>query len=122
MITDDAQESPGWVLSSCWGLLINHSPLFYKKRTLGFLVFTQDVVASGVTVAGGPIHRSIGVLYTLTTLDSFSATMAPFPTCLASTNRISASVAIARSMSTENDVFMADRRPKTATGCHSLIA
>lgn len=51
----------------------------YSASALGFLVFTRYVVAGGITVAGGPIYRSIGVHYTLTILGSISAAMTPVP-------------------------------------------
>ncbi|PYI11993.1 MFS general substrate transporter [Aspergillus sclerotiicarbonarius CBS 121057] len=51
----------------------------YAASALGFLVFTRYAVAGGVTVAGGPIYRAIGVQYTLTILGSISAVMAVVP-------------------------------------------
>ncbi|TQV93257.1 MFS transporter [Cordyceps javanica] len=51
----------------------------YSASALGFLVFTRYIVAGGVTVAGGPIYRSLGVPYTLTILGSISAAMALVP-------------------------------------------
>lgn len=51
----------------------------YSASALGFLVFTRYVVAGGVTVAGGPIYRAIGVQYTLTILGSISAVMTCVP-------------------------------------------
>ncbi|CAG8280557.1 unnamed protein product [Penicillium salamii] len=51
----------------------------YAASALGFLVFTRYVVAGGITVAGGPIYRSIGVHYTLTILGAISAAMTPVP-------------------------------------------
>ncbi|KAF7586783.1 hypothetical protein BBP40_008329 [Aspergillus hancockii] len=51
----------------------------YSASALGFLVFTRYVVAGGVTVAGGPIYRTLGVQYTLTILGSVSAAMAFVP-------------------------------------------
>ena len=51
----------------------------YTASALGFLVFTRYVVAGGVTVAGGPIYRSIGVHFALTILGSISGIMAPVP-------------------------------------------
>lgn len=51
----------------------------YAASALGFLVFTRYLVAGGVTVAGGPIYRSIGVHYTLTILGSISGVLAPVP-------------------------------------------
>ena len=51
----------------------------YAASALGFLVFTRYVVAGGITVAGGPIYRSIGVQYTLTILGAISAAMTPVP-------------------------------------------
>ncbi|OJJ06353.1 hypothetical protein ASPVEDRAFT_154403 [Aspergillus versicolor CBS 583.65] len=51
----------------------------YSASALGFLVFTRYVVAGGMTVAGGPIYRSIGVHYTLTIMGALSAVMTPVP-------------------------------------------
>ncbi|CAG8222274.1 unnamed protein product [Penicillium nalgiovense] len=51
----------------------------YSASALGFLVFTRYVVAGGMTVAGGPIYRSIGVHYTLTILGAISTAMAAIP-------------------------------------------
>lgn len=51
----------------------------YSASALGFLVFTRYVVAGGMTVAGGPIYRSIGVHYTLTILGAISTVMAAIP-------------------------------------------
>ncbi|KAG0153128.1 hypothetical protein PDIDSM_4978 [Penicillium digitatum] len=51
----------------------------YSASALGFLVFTRYVVAGGMTVAGGPIYRSIGVQYTLTILGAISTVMATIP-------------------------------------------
>ncbi|KGO47701.1 Major facilitator superfamily domain, general substrate transporter [Penicillium expansum] len=51
----------------------------YSASALGFLVFTRYVVAGGMTVAGGPIYRSIGVHYTLTILGAISTVMATIP-------------------------------------------
>ncbi|CAI7659817.1 unnamed protein product [Penicillium crustosum] len=51
----------------------------YSASALGFLVFTRYVVAGGMTVAGGPIYRSIGVHYTLTILGGISTVMAAIP-------------------------------------------
>ncbi|CAI7592296.1 unnamed protein product [Penicillium bialowiezense] len=51
----------------------------YAASALGFLVFTRYTVAGGITVAGGPIYRSIGVQYTLTILGAISAAMTPVP-------------------------------------------
>ncbi|KAJ5178730.1 major facilitator superfamily domain-containing protein [Penicillium capsulatum] len=51
----------------------------YSASALGFLVFTRYMVAGGVTAAGGPIYRSIGVQYTLTILGSISAVMTFVP-------------------------------------------
>lgn len=51
----------------------------FSASALGFLVFTRYVVAGGVTVAGGPIYRALGVQYTLTILGSISAVMAFVP-------------------------------------------
>ncbi|KAJ5082963.1 hypothetical protein N7532_012006 [Penicillium argentinense] len=51
----------------------------YSASALGFLVFTRYVVAGGVTVAGTPIYRAIGVQYTLTILGSTSGLMAFIP-------------------------------------------
>ncbi|KAK6835243.1 hypothetical protein RU639_002340 [Aspergillus parasiticus] len=51
----------------------------YSASALGFLVFTRYVVAGGVTVAGGPIYRALGVQYTLTILGSVSAVMTLVP-------------------------------------------
>lgn len=51
----------------------------FSASALGFLVFTRYVVAGGVTIAGGPIYRSIGVQYTLTILGSLSAVMTAVP-------------------------------------------
>jgi hypothetical protein len=51
----------------------------YSASALGFLVFTRYVVAGGMTVAGVPIYRSIGVQYTLTILGSISGLMAFIP-------------------------------------------
>lgn len=51
----------------------------YSASALGFLVFTRYVVAGGMTVAGTPIYRSIGVQYTLTILGSISGLMAFIP-------------------------------------------
>lgn len=47
----------------------------YSASALGFLVFSRYAVAGGITVAGGPIYRSIGVHYTLTIMGSISAVM-----------------------------------------------
>ncbi|KAI2691940.1 hypothetical protein CBS147332_8406 [Penicillium roqueforti] len=51
----------------------------YSASALGFLVFTRYVVAGGMTVAGGPIYRSIGAHYTLTILGAISTAMATIP-------------------------------------------
>lgn len=51
----------------------------YSASALGFLVFTRYVVAGGMTVAGGPIYRALGVSYTLTILAAVSAVMAFVP-------------------------------------------
>lgn len=51
----------------------------YSASALGFLVFSRYVVAGGITVAGEPIYRSIGVHYTLTIMGSISAVMAFVP-------------------------------------------
>lgn len=51
----------------------------YSASALGFLVFTRYVVAGGVTVAGGPIYRALGVQHTLTVLGSVSGLMTPVP-------------------------------------------
>ncbi|KAH8424655.1 MFS transporter [Aspergillus melleus] len=51
----------------------------YSASALGFLVFTRYVVAGGVTVAGGPIYRALGVQYTLTILGAVSGVMAFVP-------------------------------------------
>ncbi|KAH7460939.1 putative efflux pump [Fusarium oxysporum f. sp. matthiolae] len=51
----------------------------YSASALGFLVFTRYVVAGGVTVAGGPIYRALGVQHTLTVLGSISGLMTPVP-------------------------------------------
>ncbi|CAG8930482.1 unnamed protein product [Penicillium salamii] len=51
----------------------------YSASALGFLVFTRYVVAGGVTVAGGPIYKALGVQYTLTILGSISALMTFVP-------------------------------------------
>ena len=51
----------------------------YSASALGFLVFTRYVVAGGMTIAGGPIYRAIGVQYTLTILGSISAVMTCVP-------------------------------------------
>lgn len=51
----------------------------YSASALGFLGFTRYVVAGGMTVAGGPIYRSIGVHYTLTILGAISTVMAAIP-------------------------------------------
>lgn len=51
----------------------------YSASALGFLVFTRYVVAGGITVAGGPIYKAIGVQYTLTILGSISAVMSCVP-------------------------------------------
>ncbi|CAI7623258.1 unnamed protein product [Penicillium manginii] len=51
----------------------------YSASALGFLVFTRYIVAGGITVAGGPIYRSIGVQYTLSILGSISAVMTCVP-------------------------------------------
>ncbi|KAJ5158576.1 uncharacterized protein N7500_008227 [Penicillium coprophilum] len=51
----------------------------YSASALGFLAFTRYVVAGGVTVAGGPIYRAIGVHYTLTILGAISTIMAAIP-------------------------------------------
>ncbi|PLB55493.1 MFS general substrate transporter [Aspergillus steynii IBT 23096] len=51
----------------------------YSASALGFLVFTRYAVAGGVTVAGGPIYRAIGVHYTLTILGSISGVMTLVP-------------------------------------------
>lgn len=51
----------------------------YSASALGFLVFTRYMVAGGITVAGGPIYRSIGVHYTLTILGAISTVMATIP-------------------------------------------
>ncbi|KAJ5744188.1 Major facilitator superfamily domain general substrate transporter [Penicillium manginii] len=51
----------------------------YSASALGFLVFTRYVVAGGMTVAGIPIYRSIGVQYTLTILGAISGLMAFIP-------------------------------------------
>ncbi|KAL4968101.1 C6 transcription factor [Aspergillus stella-maris] len=51
----------------------------YSASALGFLAFTRYIVAGGVTVAGAPIYRAIGVQYTLTILGGISAVMAAVP-------------------------------------------
>lgn len=51
----------------------------YSASALGFLVFTRYTVAGGMTIAGGPIYRALGVPYTLTILGSVSAVMAFVP-------------------------------------------
>ncbi|PWY78942.1 C6 transcription factor [Aspergillus eucalypticola CBS 122712] len=51
----------------------------YSAFALGFPVFTQYVMAGGVTVAGGPIYEALSVQYTLTILGSISAVMALVP-------------------------------------------
>ncbi|RAL15222.1 MFS transporter [Aspergillus homomorphus CBS 101889] len=51
----------------------------YSASALGFLVFTRYVVAGGVTVAGSPIYRAIGVHYTLTILGAISGVMTVVP-------------------------------------------
>ncbi|KAJ5231826.1 Major facilitator superfamily domain general substrate transporter [Penicillium citrinum] len=51
----------------------------YSASALGFMVFTRYVVAGGVTVAGAPIYRSIGVQYTLTILGAISGLMTLIP-------------------------------------------
>ncbi|KAF9888557.1 hypothetical protein FE257_008488 [Aspergillus nanangensis] len=51
----------------------------YSASALGFVVFTRYIVAGGITVAGGPIYRSIGVHYTLTILGAISAALAVIP-------------------------------------------
>lgn len=51
----------------------------YSASALGFLVFTRYVVAGGMTIAGAPIYRSIGVQYTLTIMGALSAAMTPVP-------------------------------------------
>ncbi|KAL4901483.1 hypothetical protein BDW74DRAFT_181774 [Aspergillus multicolor] len=51
----------------------------YAVSALGFLVFTRYVAAGGMTVAGGPIYRALGVPYTLTILGSVSALLALLP-------------------------------------------
>lgn len=51
----------------------------FSASALGFLVFTRYVVAGGVTIAGGPIYRAIGVQYTLTILGSVSVVMTAVP-------------------------------------------
>lgn len=51
----------------------------YSASALGFLVFTRYVVAGGMTIAGAPIYRSIGVQYTLTIMGALSAVMTPVP-------------------------------------------
>ncbi|EXA41372.1 hypothetical protein FOVG_09864 [Fusarium oxysporum f. sp. pisi HDV247] len=54
----------------------------YSASALGFLVFTRYVVAGGVTVAGSPIYRSLGVQHTLTILGSISGVLALVPYAL----------------------------------------
>ena len=51
----------------------------YSASALGFLVFSRYVVAGGITIAGEPIYRSIGVHYTLTIMASISAVIAFVP-------------------------------------------
>ncbi|KAL4895269.1 major facilitator superfamily domain-containing protein [Aspergillus ambiguus] len=51
----------------------------YSASALGFVVFSRYLVAGGMTVAGAPIYRSIGVQYTLTILGAISAVMAMIP-------------------------------------------
>ncbi|GES61322.1 major facilitator superfamily domain, general substrate transporter [Aspergillus terreus] len=51
----------------------------YSASALGFVVFSRYLVAGGITVAGAPIYRSIGVQYTLTILGAISAVMAVIP-------------------------------------------
>ncbi|KAL4881843.1 C6 transcription factor [Aspergillus karnatakaensis] len=51
----------------------------YSASALGFLGFTRYLVAGGVTVAGGPIYRALGVQYTLTIMGSISAVLALIP-------------------------------------------
>ena len=51
----------------------------YSASALGFLVFTRYFAAGGMTVAGGPIYKGLGVHYTLTILGSVSAAMAFVP-------------------------------------------
>lgn len=51
----------------------------YSASALGFLVFSRYIVAGGITVAGEPIYRSIGVHYTLTIMGSIGTVMAFVP-------------------------------------------
>lgn len=51
----------------------------YSASAIGFLVFSRYIVAGGITVAGEPIYRSIGVHYTLTIMGSIGTVMAFVP-------------------------------------------
>lgn len=51
----------------------------YSASALGFMGFSRYMVGGGMTVAGAPIYRSIGVQYTLTILGAISSVMASVP-------------------------------------------
>lgn len=51
----------------------------YSASALGFLGFSRYLVGGGITVAGAPIYRSIGVHYTLTIMGGIATVMATVP-------------------------------------------
>lgn len=51
----------------------------YSASALGLMGFSRYMVGGGITVAGAPIYRSIGVQYTLTIMGAISTVMTSVP-------------------------------------------